>query len=709
MSSFWSFIRDNYKMLFRAFLFLLTVVAILLMYPRQGKFKYEFQKGKPWQHETIFAEFDFPVYKSDEQINQEKDSVLNNVKPYFQYDSTVAEQELALFNTYVEEEKEDLLSSINIDSVSNYDRYKEVTEKINAYEEYIHTVLTRIYNKGILGAPELSQNYPNSEQIVILKGKLAESRKRGNVYTQKQAYEFILDKVQDYWEEKNESSLAIHLKRFNLYDFIEPNLFFNQTTTENVKQSALESISLTKGLVQAGERIISKGELVDAQTYRILESLKREHENKLGTGYFSQVIFLGQIIFVFACIGVLFLFLWNFRNDILQNSLKTSFILINVLLIISIAILTIHFNVDGLYIVPFALLPIIIRTFYDARLALFIHIIVLFLVGFLAPNGFEFVFLNFITGIVAIFSLTNVHRRGKLFVSSVMIILAYSFVYFGLAINQEGNIANLRWIYFLYFAVNGMLVLLSYPLIYLFEKIFGFLSDVTLMELADTNQPLLRQLAEKAPGTFQHSLQVANLAEESIYKVGGSPLLVRTGALYHDIGKMNNPAYFIENQSKGFNPHEKHEFDESANIIVSHVEDGIELARKHKLPEQIIDFIRTHHGTTKVQYFYQNYLKKHPDEKVDLSKFTYPGPRPFSIETAVLMMADSVEAASRSLSEHDEDSIAKLVDGIIDNQMKEGQFDLVDLTFRQITTIKEVFKQKLGNIYHVRVKYPDQE
>ena len=229
------------------------------------------------------------------------------------------------------------------------------------------------------------------------------------------------------------------------------------------------------------------------------------------------------------------------------------------------------------------------------------------------------------------------------------------------------------------------------------------------MELADTNQPLLRQLAEKAPGTFQHSLQVANLAEESIYKVGGSPLLVRTGALYHDIGKMNNPAYFIENQSKGFNPHEKHEFDESANIIVSHVEDGIELARKHKLPEQIIDFIRTHHGTTKVQYFYQNYLKKHPDEKVDLSKFTYPGPRPFSIETAVLMMADSVEAASRSLSEHDEDSIAKLVDGIIDNQMKEGQFDLVDLTFRQITTIKEVFKQKLGNIYHVRVKYPDQE
>ena len=430
MSSFWSFIRDNYKMLFRAFLFLLTVVAILLMYPRQGKFKYEFQKGKPWQHETIFAEFDFPVYKSDEQINQEKDSVLNNVKPYFQYDSTVAEQELALFNTYVEEEKEDLLSSINIDSVSNYDRYKEVTEKINAYEEYIHTVLTRIYNKGILGAPELSQNYPNSEQIVILKGKLAESRKRGNVYTQKQAYEFILDKVQDYWEEKNESSLAIHLKRFNLYDFIEPNLFFNQTTTENVKQSALESISLTKGLVQAGERIISKGELVDAQTYRILESLKREHENKLGTGYFSQVIFLGQIIFVFACIGVLFLFLWNFRNDILQNSLKTSFILINVLLIISIAILTIHFNVDGLYIVPFALLPIIIRTFYDARLALFIHIIVLFLVGFLAPNGFEFVFLNFITGIVAIFSLTNVHRRGKLFVSSVMLILVYSFVYF---------------------------------------------------------------------------------------------------------------------------------------------------------------------------------------------------------------------------------------------------------------------------------------
>jgi len=331
------------------------------------------------------------------------------------------------------------------------------------------------------------------------------------------------------------------------------------------------------------------------------------------------------------------------------------------------------------------------------------------LVGFFAPNGFEFVFLSFIAGIIAIFSLTNLYRRGKLFLSAGLLILTYSFVYFGLAITQEGNFSGIEYRNFLYFAFNGSLILLAFPLIYIFEKVFGFVSDLTLMELSDSNQKLLRELAEKAPGTFQHSMQVANLAEEAIRKIGGNPLLVRTGAMYHDIGKMNNPVYFIENQRTGFNPHDMHEFDESANIIISHVKDGVELAKKHSLPDQLIEFIRTHHGTTKVQYFYRSYIKKFPDKDVDVNMFTYPGPKPYSKEMAVLMMADSVEAASRSLTDINEEGISNLVDSIISGQMDEDQFDYVDINFKDITEIKTLFKDKLMNIYHARIKYPEKK
>ena len=467
----------------------------------------------------------------------------------------------------------------------------------------------------------------------------------------------------------------------------------------------LANISTTRGMVQAGEKIISQGEIIDNQLFRILESLKYESENRLGSGYFYQIILIGQIIFVFACIAVLFLFLWNFRREILEHTMKTIFILMLVLIIVLVS----RFTTQFLYIIPFALVPIIIKTFYDARLALFIHIITVLIVGFFAPNGFEFIFLNFIAGIVAIFSLTNIYRRGKLFLSAALVFLTYSFVYFGLAITQEGNFSNIELNNFVYFALNGGFVLLAYPLIYIFEKGFGFLSDLTLMELSDTNSKLLRLLAEKAPGTFQHSMQVANLAEEAIFKIGGNALLVRTGALYHDIGKMVNPAYFIENQRAGFNPHDMHEFDESANIIISHVKDGVELAKKHSLPEPLIDFIRTHHGTTKVQYFYRSYINKFPEKEVDIKKFTYPGPKPYSKETATLMMADSVEAASRSLSDITEEKINQLVESIINDQMQDGQFDNADITFRDIAIAKSIFKQKLANIYHARIEYPDKD
>ncbi len=705
MKQIFNFLKEHYKIIFRIFLFLLTITIIVYIFPREGKFRYEFQKGRPWMHTTLIAPFDFPIYKSDKQLQEERDSILNNYNPYFVYDSSVLQQQSDKFSSSFDTKMNEFLMSDALKWKSNYQK-QLFTHNVKDFKHFALEILNQIYWSGIIESSEITEGLGKDDDIIILKNKLADTYEYAQIYTEKEAYERVITHVDQYLEDQQQKiKHPDFYKTINLYEFIEPNIFYDQKTSENVKVEMLANISKTRGMVQAGEKIISQGEIIDNQLYRILESLKYESENRLGSGYFYQIILIGQIIFVFACIAVLFLFLWHFRNDILAHTMKTIFILMLVLIIVLVS----RFTTQVLYIIPFALVPIIIKTFYDARLALFIHIITVLIVGFFAPNGFEFIFLNFIAGIVAIFSLTNIYRRGKLFLTAALVFLTYSFVYFGLAITQEGNFTNIELNNFIYFAINGGFVLLAYPLIYIFEKAFGFLSDLTLMELSDTNSRLLRLLAEKAPGTFQHSMQVANLAEEAIFKIGGNALLVRTGALYHDIGKMVNPAYFIENQRAGFNPHDMHEFDESANIIISHVKDGVELAKKHSLPEPLIDFIRTHHGTTRVQYFYRSYIKKFPEQEVDINKFTYPGPKPYSKETAALMMADSVEAASRSLSDISEDKINNLVDSIINDQMQDGQFDNANITFKDIATIKGIFKQKLVNIYHTRIEYPEGE
>ncbi|MEE4197940.1 MAG: HDIG domain-containing metalloprotein [Bacteroidales bacterium] len=705
MKQLFTFLKEHYKIIFRVILFLLTIAIIVYIFPREGKFRYEFQKGRPWMHTTLIAPFDFPIYKSDRQLQDERDSILRNYNPYFVYDSSVLQVQREAFSVSFDAKRNDFLKSDALGKQSNYQKQRFI-QNANNFKSFAVEVLNQIYWTGIVESSEITEGLNENDEIIILKNKLADTYEYDKVLTEKKAYESVINHVDEYLvNHQQKVSYPDFYKAINLYEFIEPNIFYDQKTSENVKAEMLANISKTRGMVQAGEKIISQGEIIDSHLFRILESLKYESENRLGSGYFFQIILIGQIIFVFACIAVLFLFLWNFRKEILEHTTKTTFILMLVLIIVLVS----RFTTQVLYIIPFALVPIIIKTFYDARLALFIHMITVLIVGFFAPNGFEFIFLNFIAGIVAIFSLTNIYRRGKLFLSAALVFLTYSFVYFGLAITQEGNFSNIELHNFIYFALNGGFVLLAYPLIYIFEKGFGFLSDLTLMELSDTNSKLLRLLAEKAPGTFQHSMQVANLAEEAIFKIGGNPLLVRTGALYHDIGKMVNPAYFIENQRAGFNPHDMHEFDESANIIISHVKDGVELAKKYSLPEPLIDFIRTHHGTTKVQYFYRSYIRKFPDQEVDINKFTYPGPKPFSKETATLMMADSVEAASRSLSDINEEKINQLVESIIESQMKEGQFDNSNITFKDIATIKSIFKQKLVNIYHARIEYPDKD
>mgnify|MGYP006282390915 CR=1 FL=1 len=709
MKNIFSFVKDKYKNIFNGVLFLLTIAIIVNFLPREGKFKYEFQKGKPWMHETLIAPYDFPIYKGQKQIRAERDSILNDFKPYYRYDTTVQKNQIKQFTqSYNKRLREAFQQKYNGKTLKDNYINSAFEKHTQNFFQYVLDLFREVYNRGII---ELSEDYRDmtaKSEIVVLKDNLAEEYTYGQMYDQKEAYKYVINHVAYYLDslDLKSNKQADFFDDLNFYDFIKPNVLYDAETTENVKQSMLDNISLTKGMVQAGERIVSKGEVVDNKTYQILESLKRAYEQRLGGDYQYSIILLGQIIFVFAAIFVLYLFLYHFRFEILQDSLKTVFILLLVILMVSVSSITVKIRPEALYIIPFAILPIIIRSFYDARLALFIHIIAIMLIGSFVPSSFEFVFLNFIAGIVAIFSLTSLSRRGKLFLSAAMVVLSYIFVYFGLSITQEGNIEGVDWVNVGYFGINGALVLASYPLIFIFEKTFGFLSDVTLMELSDTNQPLLRRLSEQAPGTFQHSLQVASLAEAAAYQTGSNTLLVRTGALYHDIGKMENPFYFIENQNTDFNPHQQLSFRESAKLIINHVKKGVEYAYKFKLPGPIVDFIRTHHGTTKVHYFYKKYLQEYNEDEVDEAEFTYSGPKPFSKEMAVLMMADAVEAASRSYNVLDEKTINSLVDNIIDSQLNSGQFENVDITFREITIIRGIFKKKLQNFYHARIQYP---
>ncbi len=713
MLNIYKYIRKHFRFITVILYFALASLLIVYLFPKQGKFRYEFQKGRPWMHEDLQAPFDFPIYKSQLELNREKDSILRDFKPYYNFEESVfSEQGEKFREIFGNMWKDYSLSEFRIPNEQVYfdhSRYRAIRNLESFFGDYILNLLDLTYQKGII---DISENEDISSEglsaVMVVRKNIAEQVFTDDIFTPKSAYEFLNNNI----NEELISNKSPYIKRFreffedfDINNFIEVNVFYDQEKSGAARNSLLNEISLYRDKIQEGQRIISRGELITSDKYQVLESLRIEFEQQLGF-IASQLVKVGKFILVFAALFVIFLFLYNLRHEILQDSLKTLFILMLVILTVFVASATVRSDRISMYVIPFTILPIILRTFYDERLALFIHFIITILVGFFAPNSFEFVFLTFIAGIIAVFSLTNFNRRSRIVYTAMLIFITYGFVYLGISIVQEGNVKDIDYNNFAWFGLNSFLILLSFPLIFVFEKIFGFLSDATLMELADTNQPLLRELAEKAPGTFQHSLQVANLAEDAIYRIGGNPLLVRTGALYHDIGKMVNPIYFIENQASDINPHDRLSFEESAKVIIDHVAKGVEIAKKHNLPQPVIEFIRTHHGTSTVHYFYRSYIKKYPEEDVDIKKFSYPGPKPFSKETAVLMMADSVEAASRSLREVTNQSLENLVDGIIDSQLIEEQFNNADITFKDITTIKDVFKKRLKNIYHVRISYP---
>ncbi len=699
-------IKIFFSRILTGILFVVALVSMYYLFPRQGTFPYEYQKGSPWLHETLIAEFDFPIHKSTENLQTERDSLLAELKPYFAIQEEV-------MSAQIEEFKHDFSGIWNrFSEEHNFDSIYSANEKKELEARYLlkaSLILDSLYTTGIL--PDLSGLDPPvslEKGIVVVRNMVVQERAPGIALSTLGSYQKLRKEITDTTKLGGiDARLAEGL--FNALGFnryIVNNLEYNKETTDAVQKSLLDEMSSFRGLVQEGQRIIGRGEMVTLDKFIIMESFRAAYEIQTGDSTTRLLVRTGQIILILLCLLALFFFLKQFRPKVVRSNLKMTFVLLMMVLVVMAGSFAGRASTTLLYLVPFIILPVIMRAFFDSRIALFLHVIAMLLVGFLVPNGFEFVFMQVLAGFAAIVSFSHLHRRGQLVVTSLLVLLVYSLVYIALALTHEGSFSNVEWINLVWLAANAGLVLFSYPLIYIFEKLFGFISDVTLIELSDSNHPLLRKLAEDAPGTFQHSMQVANLAESVIRVIGGNPLLVRAGAMYHDIGKADNSLLFTENQVSGVNPHEDLKREESAGLIIHHVIRGAEIAKKNNLPKPVSDFILTHHGTSKTQYFLKMYQRENPDSEINTDVFTYPGPRPFSKETAVLMMADSIEAASRSLSDYSEESLKELIDNIIGAQMAEGQFELAEITFRNISKAKEVFLSKLKNIYHARIQYP---
>ncbi|MEL6918462.1 MAG: HDIG domain-containing metalloprotein [Bacteroidota bacterium] len=672
----------NQSLIYKYFLYLVSIFLIVFFLPKGGKFKYEFQKGKPWQYDNLYAPFDFSIKKSDDEIAAERLTIQNNRADYYVYDNDIVKNVTDSFDGKIPETF----------GAETYNR-----NQINTLNRVGKEIISEIYKNGVL---DQSEKNNASNRIYLIRDKEAQRIRSNKLYTIQDINKIIENVLA-------KRRLSDHKAAFEdlFYDIIEPNVFYDQNLSQKEEEDELSKISYTRGNIDEGRLIIARGEVVEAENYNILNSLKEEYESELWTASNYYFILFGYTILVALVLMMLFLFLKKYRPEIFRNNTKVTFIFFNILLMVFVTTLVVKYNVAYLFVVPLCILPLILKTFFDARLGLYVHVLTVLILGFIVPNSFEYIFLQIIAGIVTILSVSELYKRANLFISVGQITLIYIVGYLAFHIIHEGNLDNIDWWVFGFFLLNGMITLFAQPLIYIYEKIFGLVSDVSLLELSDTNSKLLKVLSNKAPGTFHHSLQVANLAEAAANEIGANSMLVRVGALYHDIGKMNNPTYFTENQITNINPHDELRPLDSAKIIIDHVIEGIEIARKNKLPDRVIDFIRTHHGTNLVFYFYKK--QQELGDEVDASNFKYPGPIPFSKETAILMMADSVEAASKSLKNPTFLMINEFVDKIVSGQMQANQFLNANITFKEIETVKKVLKQKLTNIYHLRVEYPE--
>lgn len=682
MRSFKTSKRFSYKnLIYKSLIFIATVSVIVYFLPNEGKFNYQFDINKPWKYGLLQASFDFPIYKNDLQVQKEQDSILADYQPYFQIDK---------------EAEKNVLSKLRED----YNKTLRHSLPGTDYVRYIERTLKALYEDGIIAGNDLKRMEEDSIIAIRLVDKnVATSRFIDQLYTVKEAYEYLLNADTAHYKKKI-------LQQCNLNDYITPNLVYDEEKSEAAQKDLLSNISWANGFVLNGQKIIDRGEIVDEQTYNILESLRKEWEKRSDSVQEKRLTLAGQILYVGIFLFCFMAYLELFRADYYERKGTLTLLFALIVFFPVLSSIMVEQNLSSIYVVPFAMIPIIVRVFLDSRTAFMAHVTIILLCSITLRFPHEFILLQVVAGMVAIYSLRELSQRSQLLRTALVVFISYALLYFAFELIHEDDLTKLNTRMYIYFMINGILLLFAYPLLFLLEKIFGFTSDVTLVELSNINNSLLREMSEVAPGTFQHSLQMANLAAAAANKIGGKSQLVRTGALYHDIGKMVNPAFFTENQS-GVNPHKSLSYEQSAQVIISHITDGLKLAEKHNLPKVIKDFISTHHGRGLTKYFYISYKNEHPDEEVDQEKFRYLGPNPFTKEQAVLMMADSVEAASRSLPEYTEESISTLVDKIIDTQVSEGYFKECPITFKDIATVKALFKEKLKTMYHTRISYPE--
>ena len=663
----------------RTLLVLITVLLIVWALPRNESKQFRYDIGKPWMYGSFIAKFDFPIYKTDETIKEQEDSLLETYQPYYNYDPAVEKKQVSKFLA---------------------DYQNGIHGLPHNYVRLIADRLHRLYQAGIMDTPEYNEAYRDStSQVRLVSGNSAQSISLGCVYSTLSAYEQL------FIDEQIAMQRPI-LQRCNLNNYIEPNLIYDKGKSETERNDLLSSIPPASGMVMSGQKVIDRGDIVDEYTYRVLSSFEREIKRRSATQTQITNTIIGQVIFVTLMVFLFTMYLGLFRRDYFNKPRSIAMLYTLMTLFPVVVSLMMRHNFLSVYMLPFAMVPIFVRVFMDSRTAFVCHVTMILICTTAVRYQYEFIIIQLVAGLIAIYSLRELTRRAQVFKTAILVGIGSTFVYLALQLMQDNDFSSMDHDMYYHFVVNAVLLLIAYPMMYIIEKMFGFVSSVTLFELSNTNRGLLRDLSEIAPGTFQHSITVGNLAAEIANKIGANALLVRTGALYHDIGKMKNPVFFTENQA-GVNPHDTLTYQESARIIISHVTEGVKLAERENLPTIIRDFIVTHHGTGITKFFYIKYKNEHPEEEVDPAPFTYPGHNPFTREQAILMIADGVEAASRSLPEYTEESISTLVNRMIDQDVTDGYFKECPITFRDLAIAKLVLIERLKAIYHTRISYPE--
>lgn len=663
----------------RTLLVLITVLLIVWALPRNESKQFRYDIGKPWMYGSFIAKFDFPIYKTDETIKEQEDSLLETYQPYYNYDPAVEKKQVSKFLA---------------------DYQNGIPGLPHNYVRLIADRLHRLYQAGIMDTPEYNEAYRDStSQVRLVSGNNAQSISLACVYSTLSAYEQL------FIDEQIAMQRPI-LQRCNLNNYIEPNLIYDKGKSETERNDLLSSIPPASGMVMSGQKVIDRGDIVDEYTYRVLSSFEREIKRRSATQTQITNTIIGQVIFVTLMVFLFTMYLGLFRRDYFNKPRSIAMLYTLITLFPVVVSLMMRHNFLSVYMLPFAMVPIFVRVFMDSRTAFVCHVTMILICTTAVRYQYEFIIIQLVAGLIAIYSLRELTRRAQVFKTAILVGIGSTFVYLALQLMQDNDFSSMDHDMYYHFVVNAVLLLIAYPMMYIIEKMFGFVSSVTLFELSNTNRGLLRDLSEIAPGTFQHSITVGNLAAEIANKIGANALLVRTGALYHDIGKMKNPVFFTENQA-GINPHDTLSYQESARIIISHVTEGVKLAERENLPTIIRDFIVTHHGTGITKFFYIKYKNEHPEEEVDPAPFTYPGPNPFTREQAILMIADGVEAASRSLPEYTEESISTLVNRMIDQDVTDGYFKECPITFRDLAIAKLVLIERLKAIYHTRISYPE--